>query len=127
MGRIDPSLVGLCLDTGHFRYGGADPATAIRAYASLIRHVHIKDCRTGVVRDVASRGSDLAEALKLGVFCPLGQGDARIPDALEALGEIGYQGWLVVEQDQSLTASDTRQTLVAGQRANREYLARLGV
>jgi inosose dehydratase len=127
MGRIDPSLVGLCLDTGHFRYGGADPATAIRAYASLIRHVHIKDCRAGVVGDVAARGGDLAEALKQGVFCPLGEGDAQIPNAIEALRAIGYRGWLVVEQDQSLTARDTRQSLVAGQLANREYLERLGV
>jgi inosose dehydratase len=127
MDRIDPTLVGLCLDTGHFRYGGADPATAIRAYAAFIRHVHVKDCRADVVADVAGRGGDLAEALKLGVFCPLGEGDAHIPNAIEALAEIGYDGWLVVEQDQSLTVRDTRESLVAGQRANREYLARLGL
>ncbi len=32
---MDPALVGLCLDTGHFRYGGAVPANAIREYASV--------------------------------------------------------------------------------------------
>jgi sugar phosphate isomerase/epimerase len=46
---------------------------------------------------------------------------------VEALQSVGYEGWLVVEQDQVLTASDTRESLVAGQRANRTYLAALGV
>jgi inosose dehydratase len=127
MARVDPAIVGLCLDTGHFRYGGADPATAIRDYAPLIRHVHVKDCRASVVADTAARAGSLADALKAGVFCPLGTGDARIPEAIEALRQIGYSGWLVVEQDQSLTPRDTRESLVAGQRANREYLARLGI
>jgi inosose dehydratase len=127
MSRLDPSLVGLCLDTGHFRYGGAIPAQAIRDYASLIRHVHIKDCRTDVLRSVVERGADLPAALHEGVFCPLGEGDADIPAAVEALHEVGYAGWLVVEQDQSLGPDDTRASLVAGQRANREFLARLGL
>ena len=60
------------------------------------------------------------------MFCPLGRATPG-SSAIEALGEIGYEGWLVVEQDQSLTTRDTRESLVAGQRANREYLERLGV
>lgn len=127
MGRLDPSLVGLCLDTGHFRYGGADPAQSVRDYAALLRHVHLKDCRTSVLGEVARRGADLAAALREGVFCRLGSGDADIPRVVEALREVGYRGWLVVEQDQWLTAADTTESLVAGQRANREYLARLGL
>ena len=127
MDRIDGSLVGLCLDTGHFRYGGAVPAQAIRDYAPLLRHVHLKDCRTGVLRSVAARGADLSAALHDSVFCRLGSGDADIEAAVGALRAIGYEGWLVVEQDQVLTARDTRESLVAGQRANREHLTRLGL
>jgi inosose dehydratase len=127
MGRIDGSLVGLCLDTGHFRYGGAVPAQAIRDYAALLRHVHLKDCHTGVVRSVARRGADLSTALHEGVFCGLGTGDADIAASVDALHAIGYGGWLVVEQDQVLTARDTRESLVAGQLANRDHLAALGV
>lgn len=125
--RMDMSLVGLCLDTGHFRYGGATPAQAIRDYAALLRHVHLKDCRTGVLRAVAERGADLAAALHEGVFCPLGAGDADIPAAVDALRAVGYEGWLVVEQDQFLSPQETRDSLVAGQRANRAYLAELGL
>jgi inosose dehydratase len=127
MGRIDPTLVGLCLDTGHFRYGGAVPAQAVRDYASLLRHVHLKDCRTGVLRSVAQRHADLSAALHEGVFCGLGTGDADIAASVEALHAIGYEGWFVVEHDQVLTAKDTRASLVAGQRANREHLAAMGV
>jgi inosose dehydratase len=127
MDRLDGSIVGLCLDTGHFRYGGAIPARAVRDYAALLRHVHIKDCATNVLREVAARGDDLAAALHGGVFCPLGSGDADIPAVIEALQAVGYTGWLVVEQDQFLSPRDTRETVVAGQRANRAYLARLGL
>jgi inosose dehydratase len=125
--RMDPAIVGLCLDTGHFRYGGAVPAQCVRDYASLLRHVHLKDCHSGVLRAGASRGEDLNAVLGAGVFCPLGAGDADIPAVVQALGEVGYTGWLVVEEDQLLSAKDTRESLVAGQRANREYLRRLGL
>ncbi len=127
MDRIDPSILGLCLDTGHFRFGGADPTRSVDDYRELIRHVHIKDCRTAVMDEVKAEGSGLEEALSRGVFCQLGLGDSGIDGVLEALRRIGYGGWLVIEQDQFLRASDTPESVVAVQRANREYLRRFGV
>ncbi len=85
MDAIDPSLVGLCLDTGHFRFGGADPVEAARDYRSIIRHVHIKDCRTAVMDDVKAEGKGLDEALARGVFCQLGLGDSGIDQVIEQL------------------------------------------
>lgn len=127
MGRLDPSLIGLCLDTGHFRYGGADPATCVRDYAALLQHVHMKDCRSSVIDEVREADGTLQMALEGGVFTPLGEGDSNLPGVVAALHAIGYQGWLVVEQDQLLRATDTRESVVAGQRRNREYLRHLGV
>ena len=127
MDRIDPSLLGLCLDTGHFRFGGADPTQAVHDYHDLIRHVHIKDCRTKVMDDVKAEGKGLEEALRQGVFCELGKGDSGIDSVIEALRTHGYAGWLVIEQDQYLRASDTPESVVAVQRANREYLRRFGI
>jgi inosose dehydratase len=127
MDRIDPSIIGLCLDTGHFRFGGADPARSVDDYHELIRHVHVKDCRTSVMADVRREGKGLEEALRRGVFCPLGEGDAGIDAVIEALRAHDYTGWLVIEQDQALGASDTPESVVAGQRANRDYLRRLGI
>jgi inosose dehydratase len=127
MDRIDPSLLGLCLDTGHFRFGGADPAESIVTWRELLRHVHVKDCRTSVMDAVRTEGRDLTEALMRGVFCPLGEGDSGIDGVFAALWRTGYEGWIVVEQDQFLRASDTPASLLEGQRRNREYLRRFGV
>ena len=103
---LDPSLVGLCLDTGHFRFGGAVPARRIHDYRSIIRHIHIKDCSQAVLDSVARDDGDLVMALERGVFCPLGTGDAGIPAVIDALRAIGYDGWLVIEQDQPLVYHD---------------------
>jgi len=127
MDRIDPALVGLCLDTGHFRFGGADPARAADDYRELIRHVHVKDCRTAVMDEVKAEGKGLEEALGRGVFCPLGEGDAGIDAVIGTLRHNGYAGWLVIEQDQFLRASDTPESVVATQRRNREYLRRFEI
>ena len=127
MDAIDPSLLGLCLDTGHFRFGGADPAVAARDYRELIRHVHIKDCRTAVMDAVKAEGKDLDEALRRGVFCQLGLGDSGIDAVIAELRANGYAGWLVIEQDQWLGRQDTPASVVAGQRANREHLRGLGL
>jgi inosose dehydratase len=126
MNAMDASIVGLCLDTGHFRFGGADPAQAARDYRSVIRHVHIKDCRTAIMDGVRAEGKGLEEALARGVFCPLGEGDSGIDAVIAQLVQDGYQGWLVVEQDQFLKTSDTPASVKAGQAANRAYLRALG-
>ena len=126
MDRIDPSIVGLCLDTGHFGYGGADAARAAEDYHDLVRHVHVKDVSNAVMDAVRAEGKGLDDALRRGVFCPLGRGDVPIPGVMEALRRHGYTGWLVIEQDQFLRSSDTPASVVAGQRANREYLRTLG-
>lgn len=34
-----------------------------------------------------------------GLFCELGKGCVDFPGVLAALDEIGYDGWIVVEQD----------------------------
>lgn len=127
MDRMDPSLIGLCLDTGHFHFGGADPTKAANDYHELIRHVHIKDCRTAVMEEVRLEEKGLAEALRRGVFCPLGEGDAGIDSVIRALRAHDYSGWLVVEQDQFLGPNDTPKMLVATQRANLDYVRRIGV
>src|SRR5207248_3578317 len=57
LSRTDPSLVGLCLDTGHVTYGGGDPLSAIGAYGDRIRHVHFKDCEPNLLQGGRSGAS----------------------------------------------------------------------
>lgn len=127
MDSIDPQLVGLCLDTGHARFGGADPVELVETYHELIRHVHVKDCRVSVLEDVRVEGKGMEEALTRGAFTELGNGDSGIGDVIAALQRHGYDGWLVIEQDRFLFAGDTMETLRESQRRNRDFLRSLGI
>jgi inosose dehydratase len=123
---LDTSLVGMCLDTGHALFGGADPLELLSSYGDSVRHVHIKDCDLGLLRDVCRSGGGLMEAWDRGVFCQLGLGTAGLDPFLEALRARAYEGWLVVEQDRFLKASDTPEALLALHSANRRWLADRG-
>ncbi len=95
----DPELLGLCLDTGHYAFGGGDPVAAVGRYGRRIRHVHFKDCDARVA-DLSRRNSwDYFESVRRGIFCELGKGSVDFPAVLSALRETGYDGWAVVEQD----------------------------
>jgi inosose dehydratase len=124
---IDASRLGLCLDTGHARFGGADAVELVDNYHSLIRHVHVKDCSTAILDDVKREGKGMEEALVRGAFTELGNGDSNIGDVIGALERHGYEGWLVIEQDRFLFAKDTMETLRESQRRNRDYLHALGI
>lgn len=95
----DPELLGLCLDTGHYFYGGGDPVEAARKYGSRIWHLHLKDVEQQVLEQVRSEGIGFLDAVRRGVFCELGQGAVKVPQVIDALKASGYTGWAVVEQD----------------------------
>lgn len=92
-------LVGLCLDTGHLAYGGADPVRVCRNYGSRIWHVHAKDIRPSVLERVRRQGADYATAVGEGVFAPLGDGGIDFPALVHTLRAAAYDGWCVLEQD----------------------------
>ena len=46
MRRTDPTLVGLCLDTGHLMLGGGDPLEIYRRYAARVWHVVMRVAAT---------------------------------------------------------------------------------
>ncbi|MEA3403222.1 MAG: sugar phosphate isomerase/epimerase family protein [Armatimonadota bacterium] len=71
----DSSAVATYYDIGNATAFGNDPVAEIRDLGDLIGVVHVKD-----------READL-----------LGEGIVDIPACLEALREIGYDGWLILE------------------------------
>ena len=95
----DPSLIGLCLDTGHYMYGGGDPVEAVEKYASRILHLHLKDVRPDVLQSVREEGVGFLDAVRRGVFCELGEGAVDVPAIARGLMNCGYEGWALVEQD----------------------------
>jgi inosose dehydratase len=100
---IAPDLLGLCLDTGHYFYGGGDPVEAARKYGSRITHLHLKDVKQPVLERARSEGIGFLDAVRLGVFCELGEGVVKVPQVVEAMKAAGYAGWAIVEQDTDTT------------------------
>ena len=95
----DPSLIGLCLDSGHYIYGGGDPVDAVKKYRSRIVHLHLKDVRPEVLQSVREDGAGFLDAVRRGVFCELGEGGVDFPAIVRGLMDCGYEGWALVEQD----------------------------
>lgn len=123
---LDTGLVGMCLDTGHALFGGADPRVLLDDYSEIVRLVHIKDCDLDLLREVCRSGGGMMEAWDRGVFCELGHGTAGLDPFLEALKATGYEGWMTVEQDRFLKPQDTPEALLALHTRNREWLAARG-
>jgi inosose dehydratase len=70
--------------------------------AERVAHVHLKDVRLPVAEVVAAGGRSYIEAVRAGLYAPLGQGDLDIARIVAALERCGYQGWYVLEQDEAL-------------------------
>lgn len=99
MDDLDPSLVKLCVDTGHSAYAGVDPVDLVKTYGERTRHLHFKDVDPKVRARVVKDGIDFDRAVALGVFCRLGSGMVDFPAFRGALEEAGYDGAGTVEQD----------------------------
>ena len=88
----------LCLDTGHLAVGGTDPLALARTAPDRIAHVHLKDVDIQLAQDVRG-GSGYRDAVKRGLYRPLGGGDVDIEGIVRKLEGSGYRGWYVLEQD----------------------------
>ncbi len=96
--------VDICLDSGHLYLGGIDPAELADEAGSRISHVHLKDVDLELASGFRSHTISYAEAVRRGMYRPLGQGGLDIEALLRRLLETGYQGWFVLEQDTALAA-----------------------
>jgi sugar phosphate isomerase/epimerase len=75
---------------------------------------------------VAREGLDFHCAVRSGVFTPLGCGCAEIGEVVSDLLSIGYQGWMVAEQDVLMPLASGR-TPLENARQSREFLRQLGL
>lgn len=123
MRLTDPSLLGLCLDSGHYRFGGGDPLDGLQRYLPRVWHFHFKDYSPEVGGRAAAKQWDYFAAVRAGVFCELGQGAVDFPALLDMLTSSGYTGWGVVEQDVLPGMGSPKESA----RRNRAYLHTLGI
>lgn len=123
---LEISDVGLCLDTGHLLLGRGEPLAAIYQWSDRINQVHLKDASTSTLEQIVAEGAPVEEIWRRRAFRALGDGDIDVDRVLGALADIGYSGWLVVEQDVLPDPSNPDQPALE-QRRNREYLRAHGL
>jgi inosose dehydratase len=95
-----------CLDTGHLLIGGVDPVQFVREHADRIGHVHLKDVNAPLAERLRRGELSLVQAVQMGLFRPLGEGEARVDEVVRLLDETGYERWLVLEQDVAITGTE---------------------
>lgn len=122
--RTDPDLVGLCLDTGHYHFGGGDAVECIREFGDRVRYLHLKDCDGDVLQRVRDEGLGYFEAVEAGIFCELGQGIVDFPAVIAEMQKRGYDGWAIVEQDVLIDDPAAPKRI---SQANRDYLKSIGL
>ena len=95
-----------CFDTGHLLIGGVDPVQFLREHGARIGHVHLKDVNASLAERIRGGELSLVQATQLGLFRPLGDGDARLEELVRLLDQMGYERWLVLEQDMAITGTE---------------------
>ncbi|MBX5469223.1 MAG: TIM barrel protein [Thermoleophilaceae bacterium] len=124
---LELSDVGVTLDTGHLLLGRGDPVKAVRDWRERINHVHLKDARQDVLDAIVADRAPVMDIWTRKAFCRFGEGDVAIDEVLAALRDIGYSGWLVVEQDMIPREDEPVELAAAEQAQNREYLRERGL
>jgi inosose dehydratase len=122
MEHTNPELLGLCLDMGHYRFGGGIPEEALLKYYDRIWHIHFKDYDPLVGEVARKQGWDYFKSVEKGVFCELGKGDVHFKRIVEILNERKYAGWIVVEQDVLPGMGAPKSSAIH----NRQFIRKLG-
>jgi len=81
----DPALVGFAFDTGHAVRVGKDPAAVIGVLGKRLRLIHFAD-----YADDGPSGPRRP---------PLGEGRLNIPAVVAALRSVGFDQWVVLEEE----------------------------
>ena len=97
MSETGPS-VHLLLDTGHARWGGADPARLAERYRHRIAHVHAKDVRAEIREKADAEDWSFLNSVLAGVYTVPGDGSVDFDAVFRELPD--YAGWVVVEAEQ---------------------------
>jgi inosose dehydratase len=99
LGAVAGDELGLCLDTGHALYAGADPLALIGRHAGRLEHVHVKDVDGARLGAARAERHDFWPAVARGIFCPAGDGLLALDGLRDALAAARYAGLATVEQD----------------------------
>jgi inosose dehydratase len=110
----DPRYVKLLLDVAHYQQGGGDPVAAIRRYRDRLLLLHVKDVESPVPSDPKLTYR----------FVELGRGRVNITAVFDALRDVGFSGWAVVELD---SVTDPARTPKESAAISKAYLETHGI
>ena len=119
--------VGLTVDSGHAALGGIDAVGLIRAYPRRVAHVHCKDVRRPVFEGVTTRGGSFLDGVLEGMFTVPGDGDLDFGQVLQALADIGYSGWIIIEAEQDPAIANPKAYAELGLGSLRTMAVRAGL
>lgn len=100
---LDATDASLVLDTAHLRLGGSDPLAIAGQCPERIGLVHLKDVDLSVAGRLTAQETTFMEAVRCGLFPPLGRGGAPIAEIVALLEQSGRDLWYVLEQDAVIT------------------------
>jgi inosose dehydratase len=100
MAETDPALVNLLFDSGHLSFAGINPAAVLKKHVNRVAHVHLKDIRPAVVRQVKDEHLSFLQAVRAGAFTVPGDGAVDFTPLFAVLEQAKYEGWFVVEAEQ---------------------------
>ena len=96
---IPNEVAGFVLDTGHLAYAGMDPVEWLRKYKDRLDYVHFKDIDKKVYDEVMDEHIRFFEGCAKGSMCPIGKGMLDYRSIADVLNEIGYSGYITIEQE----------------------------
>ena len=102
--------------------GGTDPLELAKAVPNRIAHTHLKDVDAALAAKVQSGELTYTDAVKAGMYTPLGTGDVDIAGIVSVLRDNGFDGWFVLEQDTILDAEPSGEGPVRDVLASVAYL-----
>lgn len=96
----DPNKVSLLFDTGHLVLSGEDLHQVFHKHESRIKHIHFKDIREEVAREVKENDDSFLTGVKKGAFTVPGDGMIDFKPIMKVIYESDYEGWIIVEAEQ---------------------------
>ena len=119
----------LLLDTGHAWFGGADPAEVAAKHMGRVSHIHAKNVRPDIARQVREEGLSFLEGVRRGALTVPGdaEGAVAFEPVLRIAAEHGYEGWLVIEAEQDSVVRDPKHYQGLGLRSLKRMAAEAGL
>ena len=92
----------LCMDTGHTYFGGGNPLAVAQRHMGRVKHIHAKNVRPVIMKQVRDENLSFLEGVRRGVFTVPGdvEGGVDFAPVLKVAAEHNYSGWLVIEAEQ---------------------------